>query len=175
MRVLARFFDAHASFEEIAEHLVKSVSISEWAATDECECALIELIAAALHAAEERGRAACHGAPEGAPSGLSQPNASPATAKPRLIASQPVPLGNVVEIMADIMAPGRGKVELADVFAAFAAACEQNGKRPVPASDFPEALFALCAQLNIQIEATDKGVFLLKIKIRKIGKEGIAS
>jgi hypothetical protein len=72
-----------------------------------------------------------------------------------------------VEIMAEIMEPGRGKVEIADVFEAYAAACERSGKRPIPASDFPEALADLCKQLNIQIEATDKGVFLLKVRISR--------
>ena len=76
--------------------------------------------------------------------------------------------------MAEIMEPGRGKVELADLFAAYVEACERSGKRPIPANDFPEALAELCQRLGIRIEATDKGVFLLKVKIKKTGKEGIA-
>jgi hypothetical protein len=45
------------------------------------------------------------------------PKAFPAPTKPRLIASRPDTVGSVVEIMADIMQPGHGKVEIADVFA----------------------------------------------------------
>jgi len=40
-----------------------------------------------------------------------------------------------------------------------------KGKRPVAASEFPAALAALCNTLNIKIEATDTGVYLLRVKI----------
>ena len=102
------------------------------------------------------------------------PKAFPAPPRPRLIASRPDPVGSVAVIMAEIMEPGRGKVELADLFAAYVEACDRSGKRPIPANDFPEALAELCQRLGIRIEATDKGVFLLKVKIKKTGKEGIA-
>lgn len=85
--------------------------------------------------------------------------------KPRLIASQPKPIGGVAQIMADILAPGRGKVEIAALYAAYSKACAAAGRRPVAASDFPAALAALCKALNIKIEATDTGVYLLKVKI----------
>ena len=67
--------------------------------------------------------------------------------------------------MADILEPGRGKVEIADVFAAYAEACEASGKRPVPANEFPAALAELCQSLGIEIEDNGKGVFLLKVKL----------
>jgi hypothetical protein len=69
--------------------------------------------------------------------------------------------------MADILEPGRGKVEIADVFAAYAEACERSGKRPIPANEFPAALADLCKRLGIEIEGDDKGVFLLRIKLNK--------
>ena len=47
------------------------------------------------------------------------------------------PLGSVALIMAEIMEPGRVKVEIADVFAAYAGECEVSGKIPIPANDFP--------------------------------------
>jgi hypothetical protein len=46
------------------------------------------------------------------------PKAFPVPARPRLIASRRDPVGSVAVIMADILEPGRGKVEIADVFAA---------------------------------------------------------
>ena len=48
-----------------------------------------------------------------------EPKAFPAPPRPRLIASRPDPMGNVPIILADIMEPGRGRVEIADVFAAY--------------------------------------------------------
>ena len=93
------------------------------------------------------------------------PKPSPAAPKPRLITSQPNPIGNVAQIMAGILVPGRGKVEIAALYAAYSKACAAAGKRPVAASDFPAALAALCKTLNIRIEVTDTGVYLLKVKL----------
>ena len=91
--------------------------------------------------------------------------AAPSISKPRLIASQPNPTGGVAHVMADILAPGRGRVEIAALYAAYSKACAANGKRPVVAGEFPAALAALCNKLNIKIEATDTGVYLLKVKL----------
>jgi hypothetical protein len=99
----------------------------------------------------------------------------PAAAGRRLIASQPHPIGNVATIMADILEPGRGKVEIAELFAAYAEACAASGKRPIPANEFPATIAALCKTLGIAIIDTGKGVFLSRIKIKqpaeKIGAE----
>ena len=89
----------------------------------------------------------------------------PAASKPRLIASQLNPTGSVAQVMADILAPGRNRVEIAALYAAYSKACAANGKRPLAAGEFPAALAALCNTLNIRIEATDTGVYLLKVKL----------
>ena len=93
------------------------------------------------------------------------PKPFPAASKPRLIASQPNPTGSVAQVMAGILAPGRGRVEIAALYAAYSKACAAAGKRPVAAGDFPAALAALCNALNIKIEVTDTGVYLLKVKL----------
>ncbi len=93
------------------------------------------------------------------------PKPFPVASKPRLITSQPNPIGNVAQIMAGILVPGRGKVEIAALYAAYSKACTAAGKRSVAASDFPAALAALCKTLNIRIEVTDTGVYLLKVKL----------
>ena len=93
-----------------------------------------------------------------------KPKAFPVPPRPRLIASRPDPVGNIAVIMAEIMEPGRGKVEIADVFAAYAEGCQRCGKRPIPANDFPNALVELCERLKIEIKSNEKGVFLLKVK-----------
>ncbi len=72
-----------------------------------------------------------------------------------------------MEIMAEIMEPGRGKVELADVFSAYAETCQAHGKRPISAAEFPAALPDLFKRLGIEIENNAKGVFLLKVRLRK--------
>ena len=93
------------------------------------------------------------------------PKPFPAASKPRLIASQPNPTGSVAQVMADILAPGRGRVEIAALYAAYSKACAASGNWPVAAGEFPAALAALCNTLNIKIEATDTGVYLLKVKL----------
>jgi hypothetical protein len=96
-----------------------------------------------------------------------RPLTFPAHPRPRLIASRPDPVGSVPDIMAEIMEPGRGKVEVVTVFAAYAEACKRSGKRPMAAEEFTEALGGLCKQLGIKIEATAKGVFLLKVRLKR--------
>ncbi len=93
------------------------------------------------------------------------PNPCPAAPKPRLIASQPNPIGNVAQIMAGILVPGRGNVEIAALHTAYSKTCAAAGKRLITAGDFPAALASLCKTLNIRIEVTDTGVYLLKVKL----------
>ena len=50
--------------------------------------------------------------------------------------------------MADILERGRGKIEIADLFAAYAEVCEASGNRPIPANEFPAAIAALCEKLE---------------------------
>lgn len=102
------------------------------------------------------------------------PKAFPVPPRPRLIASRPDPVGNVVEIMAEILEPGRGKVKFTDVFAAYAETCEAHGKRPISANEFPAALADLCKRLGIEIENNAKGVFLLKVRLKKSEKSANA-
>ncbi len=122
--------------------------------------------AAARKEAEQEGEEGAKAAPliEAAPVEKT-PKPFPAASKPRLIASQPNPAGSVAQVMADILAPGRGRVEIVALYAAYSKACAANGKRPVAAGEFPAALAALCNKLNIKIEATDTGVYLLKVKL----------
>ena len=72
------------------------------------------------------------------------------------------------------MEPGRGKVEIADVFAAYAEACKASGKRPIPASEFPAAIAALCETLGVAIVDNGKGVFLSKVRLRQASKKAAA-
>src|SRR5262249_44191385 len=53
---------------------------------------------------------------------------------------QRTPLGDVPTIMAEIMSPGRGKVELARAFAEYCSECNRQGKTPVPVEAFTEAI-----------------------------------
>ncbi len=96
------------------------------------------------------------------------PKAFPVPVRPRLVTSRADPVGSVAVIMADILEPGRGKVEIADVFAAYAEACEVHGKRPIPANEFPAAIAELCQRLSIEIEDTGDGVFLKRVKLKKL-------
>jgi hypothetical protein len=97
--------------------------------------------------------------------------AFPAPAKPRLVASQSAPVGNVPMTMAEIMSPGRGKVEFAEAFAAYRSECKLRGKTPVSIEAFTDALTRLCGDLNIGIEGgADGGVYLMRVKLLKRGR-----
>ncbi len=53
------------------------------------------------------------------------------------------------------------------MFAAYAEACAHHGKRPIPANEFPAAIAELCNRIGIEIEDNEKGVFLLKVRLKK--------
>jgi hypothetical protein len=69
-----------------------------------------------------------------------KPKAFPAPPRPRLITSRSSPLGSVAEIMAEIMEPGSGKVELMELFSAYREGCQAKGREPIPANEFSGAL-----------------------------------
>ncbi|MGA7325562.1 MAG: hypothetical protein WBX25_13995 [Rhodomicrobium sp.] len=104
--------------------------------------------------------------PPAVPLPTEKPQALPTPARPRLVSSQSVPFGNVAAMMAEIMAPGRGKVELAEAFAGYRAECKRQGKAPVAVDTFTDGITRLCRELNIQIEGgADGGVYLKKVKL----------
>jgi hypothetical protein len=115
--------------------------------------------------------AQAHSEPVEAPSGLTalpydeQPKALPQAPRQRLIA--PRLARQRCGDHGGHNAAGRAKVEIADVFAAYADACEASGKRPIPANEFPAAIAALCERLRIKIEDTAQGVFLRRMRIRQ--------
>jgi len=96
-----------------------------------------------------------------------KPKAFPAPPKPRLIASRSSPLGGVAEIMAGIIEPGRGKVELTELFSAYRQGCQAKGKEPIPANEFSGAVAALCKRLGIQIEDDGTGIYLVNVRLKQ--------
>jgi len=102
------------------------------------------------------------------------PKAFPVASKPRLIASQASPVGSVPTVLAEIMEPGKGRVGLMELFSAYKEACLTKGKEPVPAAEFSRTVVALCERLDIQVKDNEDGVFLLKVRIKKAGKKGVA-
>ena len=114
-----------------------------------------------LHAAARRAAEAAEGAP--AP--------HPFPARPVLVASQDIPDGNVAEIVAEGIEAGRGKVKVADVFAAYAAECKASGKRPVAAAEFAKAISAFCNERGIDMKNDGRDFFMLKTKLKRSPEE----
>jgi hypothetical protein len=99
-----------------------------------------------------------------------EPKAFPVPPKLRLITSRVNPLERVAEIMAEIMEPGSGKVELMELFSAYRDRCQAKGKEPIPA-EFSGAVAALCKRLGIQIEDDDAGIYLLNVRLKASEKQ----
>ncbi len=99
-----------------------------------------------------------------------------APTKPRLVASEAAPLGNVLEAMTQILEPGgaRDRVALADLHAAYTVACQLKGKQPVLMAAFVEALAEICEKLGIATQAAGKDVFLLKVKLNQPAPVAVA-
>ena len=93
------------------------------------------------------------------------PSAIPATDKPRLIASNAEPVGSVAAIMAEIMEPGRGKVEFADAYKAYVSVCRQRRKKPASPEAYGSALRLLCESSEIELMSSGEHVYLLRVRI----------
>jgi hypothetical protein len=52
-------------------------------------------------------------------------------------------------------------------------ACETTGKRPIAAGEFPGAIAELCERIGIEIEDNAKGVFLLKVRLKRAQKTAV--
>jgi hypothetical protein len=108
--------------------------------------------------------------PDEAPSVVEEPRAFPGRPKPRLIASRPDPFGSVMTIMADLLEPGRGKVEFVDAYKAYARVCHQQGRRPVSPEEFGTALKRLCEGLDINVKTEGDLLYLLKVRLKSVSK-----
>ena len=95
--------------------------------------------------------------------------------RPRLIASEAAPFGNVAEILdAALENATRGKLELAPVFQAYLDACRAQGKRPVSQDRFVDDLTAFCRDSGIAMTGDDTGIYLRKVRLKKSGKSANA-
>ena len=118
-------------------------------------------VAPRLHAAARRAAEAAEGAPV----------PHPFPARPVLVASQDILDGNVAEIVAERIEAGRGKVKVADVFAAYAAECKASGKRPVAAAEFAKAISAFCNEREIDMKNDGRDFFMLRTKLKGAEKK----
>ena len=104
-----------------------------------------------------------------------KPKAFPARSRPRLITSRASPLlGSVAEILAEIMEPGSGRVELMELFSAYMEACQAKGREPIPANEFSSAVAVLCERLGIQIKDDGTGIYLLNVRLKASAKRELA-
>jgi hypothetical protein len=99
------------------------------------------------------------------------PKVFPALTKPRLIASTAGPVGSVAAIMAEIMEPGRGKVEFAEAYRAYVKLCRQRNKRPVAPEDYSSALRQLCDACGVKLQPSGEHVYLLRVRIKLLAQE----
>ena len=122
-----------------------------------------------VHAAARRAAEAAEGTPA--------PRTFPARAKPRLVASEAVPVGSVVQIVRDLIDPGaaRAKLGVVELYKAYAATCAESGKRPIAPAEFPAALAPICEACGITIRDDGApGIFLLKVKLKQPVKQAAA-
>ncbi|MGA7325296.1 MAG: hypothetical protein WBX25_12605 [Rhodomicrobium sp.] len=122
-----------------------------------------------VHAATRKAAEAAKGTPA--------PRPFPAPAKPRLVASEAVPAGSVVQIVRDLIEPGaaHAKLGIVDLYKAYAATCAKTGKRPIAPAEFPAALAPICEACGITIRDDGAtGIFLLKVRLKQIGKAAAA-
>lgn len=101
-----------------------------------------------------------------ASAGLEQPKAFVPPVKPRLVASRQHPVGHVATIMSDLMEVGDGRVEFAEAFTAYAAACKQKGKRVASVDDFSIALKRLCNEIGVKIKSEGQNVYLMRVQLK---------
>ncbi len=106
--------------------------------------------------------------------GPQAPHSFLAPAKPRLVASEAVPAGSVVQFVREVLEPGtaRSKVSVIELYKAYAAACTASGRRAIGPAEFPAALAPICEACGIAIRDDGAaGIFLLKVKLGRPVKE----
>jgi predicted lipid-binding transport protein (Tim44 family) len=95
-----------------------------------------------------------------------EPKAFPVPSRPRLVAAEAKPTGNVASIIADLIESGRGKTEIADLYSAYAEACHEQGKAPVDVDAFGLSIMRICRDIGIKIEAKGDRVYLMKVRLK---------
>jgi hypothetical protein len=92
--------------------------------------------------------------------------AQPAKMKPRLVASDPAPVGSVPDIMADALEPADGlRVEIEDAYRAYTVKCKAIGKRPVTPEHFIEAMEVFCRECRVQTEMRGRKIYLVDVSV----------
>jgi hypothetical protein len=76
----------------------------------------------------------------------------------------------VTTIVAEIIELGtaREKIEIADLFKAYAQVCRQQGKRPLPPEEFSGALQTICGETGIKVSHKGDHVYLTKVRLKEI-------
>jgi hypothetical protein len=72
--------------------------------------------------------------------------------------------------MAEIIEPGaaRDRVEIADLYKAYAQTCRLEEKRAVSAEEFSRAVQRLCEELDIKVTRKGEHVCLMKVRLREM-------
>ena len=94
------------------------------------------------------------------------PKAIPAPAKPRLAASRATPADNVAIIMAELLEPGEGRVELAEAGRAYARACRTRGQRPVSPESFSLSMKRYCRNARVKIECQGEHIYFVGLRLK---------
>jgi hypothetical protein len=111
-----------------------------------------------------------------------EPEPQPLLARPRpvrQVTSQREPFGNVIDIIAKVMAPAAGsRVEIKEAYFAYAQACKEQGKKPFPPDKFATEIKRFCKEARVKIHAEEHGVYLLNVRLKALKErelEGQAS
>lgn len=90
----------------------------------------------------------------------------PPRAKPKIVASEAMPTGNVPGMMANLLEPAPGKrVELEEAYRAYLSACRAQAKRAAVPERYSELLKAFCKQCRIRVVHNGKGIYLTNVKL----------
>jgi hypothetical protein len=91
----------------------------------------------------------------------------PASRKPQLVSStSALPVGSAPELLTDLLKPAVGqRVEIEEVYRAFAVRCRAIGKRPVTPEQFVEPLQVFCRECRIESEQQRGRVHLVGVRL----------
>ena len=95
--------------------------------------------------------------------------------RPQLVTSAGVTIGSVPAIVADILHPqASGRVELADVFAAYAEQCKVRGQSPLPPAQFVDPLRDFCRACKIATRTSGGRVYLMGVNLDEVANRASA-
>jgi hypothetical protein len=86
--------------------------------------------------------------------------------QPRLVVNgRARPAGSIPKILSGVLEPGKGRVEMEEIYAAYAGECGRHSMPAVLPEEFVDPLERFCKTCRIKMKVVDGKVYLLNVRL----------